>query len=95
MRDNGKYCYPTETSNRNVPKDVFLVAESVSMSGEIVQTYYIDRNGFYHFVYDWVGDRSYYTTMHDLCRATGDIERMVRARYELWKEKCHEGSTSL
>lgn len=83
--DNGRYYYPTETSNRNVPKNVFLVAESVSMSGEIVLTYYIGRDGLFYLVYDWVGDRPHYATMHDLCRVTGDIERMVRLRYEQWK----------
>ena len=84
MRENGNYCYPTETANRNVSKDVFLVAEVSVMSGEICKTLYIDHAGYCWACTDWAGDRPYPTVMYDLMKATGDAEEMIRFRYQQW-----------
>lgn len=76
--------YPTSTANRNVPKDVYLLAEIEFTSGEIVETAYIDRIGNMWIVCDWVGQKPIPLPMFRACRLTGDTEHMISARWESW-----------
>lgn len=78
--------YPERTTNRNVPADVFIVAETEAMSGEIRTTYYVDRWGNIWQCGDWIMDnKPHHATMHDLCRLTYDTEQMITSRWESWK----------
>lgn len=79
--------YPQATANRNVPKDVFLIAETSSMSGEIKTTYYADSDFFAWKVGDWVGDKPQRAFMSELCRLTGDTVNMVVARVQQYFRK--------
>jgi hypothetical protein len=79
-------CYPESTSNRNVPLNVFLVAETEAMSGEVHTTYYIDASGTMLKVSDWTSSKAQPVRMFELCRLTLDTERMIEARYKQWRE---------
>lgn len=81
--------YPERTANRNVPADVFIVAEIENMSGEIVTTYYIDREGNIWQCGDWVMDKSHPATMHNLCKLAWDTEQMIERHWKSWKEDQH------
>ena len=72
--------YPITTSNINVPKDVFLLAETSAMSGEVVTTYYATRDLYLYKVGDWKGDKPELVPLSVICRLTGDTERMVEFR---------------
>ncbi len=79
--------YPTETSNCNVPANVFLVAEVEQCSGELVTTFYIDRCANIKKVSDWTGNKPQPATMSELCRLTLDSEKMIESR---WKRALEE-----
>jgi hypothetical protein len=83
------HLYPERTENRNVPADVFIVAETEAMSGEIVTTYYADLEGNIWQCGDWVIDKSRPATMHNLCKLTWDTEQMIAGRWQSWKEGQH------
>lgn len=72
--------YPKSTSNKNVPQGVFLIAETSAMSGEIITTYYADKNGYLWKVYDWKGCRPEAAYTFQLCALTGDTESILTAR---------------
>jgi hypothetical protein len=72
--------YPTTTSNANVPKDVYLLAETSTMSGEIVTTYYATQDLELFAVVDWKGDKPLPVALFEICRVTGDTEQMLLAR---------------
>lgn len=74
--------YPTSTSNRNVPADVYLIAELAV--GECNYTYYADKNGDLWKVGDWKGDKPQSAYLNDVCRLTGDCEFMVEGRVSSW-----------
>lgn len=78
--------YPERTTNRNVPANVFIVAETEAMSGEIITTYYIDQEGALWYCEDWIKISPQPTTMHHLCQLTFDTEQMIESRWESWKE---------
>ena len=82
--ENKTTLYPRMTTNRNVPKNVFLVAEKVTMSGEIAVTYYIDCDGNIHKVSNWVTNTPQPAYPYELCRITGDTEQTVNNRWKLW-----------
>jgi spore coat polysaccharide biosynthesis protein SpsF (cytidylyltransferase family) len=77
--------YPTDTCNKNVPKGVFLVAETKRMNDEITETYYITKEGNICKVTDWVWDKPQPAYMNELCRLTldtpNDIESMWKSFY--------------
>ncbi len=77
-------CYPESTSNRNVPANVFLVAEAEAMSGEVIVTYYVDSSGYLNKVTDWKDNRPRLASVDEVCQLTGDTEKMVNAHYHQW-----------
>lgn len=80
--------YPTSTCNRNVPNNAFLLAEVSYTSGEYIETVYIDpRNDCGYKVGDWVSNKPVLQYMNQLCRATGDTEKMIALRYRQHKER--------
>lgn len=80
--------YPQKTDNRNVPEDVFLIAEIEQ--GEIT-TYYIDLEGCCWQVDSWMLDKPRPAFPFQLCRLTGDTWKMIQARYDSWKRQREEG----
>ena len=76
--------YPTNTANQNVPRDTFLVAENVYMSGEITKTYYIDKGGNMWQICDWTISKPQPVSLSVLCRLTLDTERQISAKAESW-----------
>jgi len=74
--------YPTSTANKNVPASVLLLAETSSMSGEIVTTYYIDRDGNMLKVADWKGDKPSPVFFNQLYKLIGDTPNMIEARWK-------------
>ena len=74
--------YPQTTANNNVPKGAFLLAEQSAMSGEIVTTYYADKDGFLWKVDDWINSKPHPVFLFEACRLTGDTERMLAFRVE-------------
>ena len=82
--------YPLQVVNRNVPNSCFIVADVSICSGEQHTTYYIDDQGYMWKVGDWTIDKPHFSSLSQLCRITGDTERMVNFRYEQWKEKQNE-----
>ena len=83
--------YPDGTANRNVPKNVFLIAEAERMSGEIIETYYADPEGNTYKVTDWSGHKPAPAYMNELCKLTGDTEQMIEWR---WKDHFREKGLS-
>jgi hypothetical protein len=79
-------CYPQNTANNNVPDNVFLIAETSQMSGEIITTYYIDLRGNIFKVGDWSIDKPQPAYPFEICRLTGDTYKMINFRWNLWKE---------
>lgn len=82
--------YPEAVANKNVPMDVYLIADISQMSGEIHTTYYINRNGEMFKVKDWVMCKPEKSTLSELCKLTGDSEMMINNRwssYFYWKDK--------
>jgi len=77
--------YPQQTINLNVPDNVYLIAEVNKMSGEITETYYIDNDGNLLKVGDWSQDKPNPAFLFEICRLTGDTEKMINARWESWK----------
>ena len=75
--------YPQNTANQNVPRGSFLIAEVSTMSGEIKTTYYADREGNLFSVVDWKGCKPSQVYLFEVCRLTGDTERMIEARIEI------------
>lgn len=73
--------YPGSTANPNVPKNVYLIAEVTTMSGEIVTTYYIDLAGCMWKVSDWVNNKPVPVSVATLCKLTGDCEAMIYFNY--------------
>lgn len=76
---------PTSTSNRNVPKDVLLMAEEEQTSGEIIVTYYIDKGGNMFGVCDWVLSKPYPVSVHKMCCMTGLTEQLIEGIYDSWR----------
>jgi len=74
------------TTNHNVPKDVFLIAEDSHMSGEIVTTFYADKEGNMWEVGDWKYDKPQPLTMSRLYKATMLSPKMVTCMYNRWRE---------
>lgn len=74
--------YPTNTSNRNVPRGSFLIAETSQMSGEIKTTYYANREGELFKVYDWKGSKPSPAYPFQVCRLTGDTINIIAGRIE-------------
>ena len=72
--------YPTTTANRNVPKDMFLIAETSTANDEQHTTYYANADGFLWKVCDWVGDKPQRAYMSELYKLTGDTYNMLGAR---------------
>lgn len=83
MIENGIICYPQHTTNQNVPRGAFLVAEKTSMSGEITETYYVTKDGSIWRVGNWCTDKPHPGSMSMLCRATFDTEQMIES---LWRQ---------
>lgn len=79
--------FPDGTTNKNVPKDVFLIAETERMSGEIIETYYATEDGKTYGVTDWSGNKPHPAYMNELCRLTGDTEQMLELRYRNYFQK--------
>ena len=77
--------YPKTTSNKNVPKGVFLIAETSAMSGEIITTYYANTNGDLLKVEDWKGSKPSSVHLFEVCRLTGDTEFMLLSRWKSFK----------
>ena len=83
--------YPTSTSNQNVPKDVYLLAEVATMSDEIQTTFYATKTGKLWKVGDWITDKPQPAYLFEICRLTGDCEQMVNARVESYF-RCKNGN---
>lgn len=84
---------PTATANRNVPADVLLLAETEAMSGEIVTTYYADREGFLWKVIDWNGHRPEPVYLPELWRLTGLSPALLTGEWSSWKRNVlHEAA---
>ena len=81
IMENGTRLYPQSTSNPNVPEDTFLIAEVTTMSGEIVETYYVTREGYPYKVTDWSGHKPQTVYQSELCKITGDTGNMIVHRY--------------
>jgi len=75
--------YPTSTANRNVPSNVYLLAEVTE--GECNYTYYADAEGYMWKVGDWSIDNPRPAYMFEVCRLTGDTERMIEGRVSSWQ----------
>lgn len=72
--------YPTSTSNRNVPSNVYLLAEVTE--GETNITYYATEGGALYKVGDWATDEPHPAFLSEVCRLTGDGEMMISARVD-------------
>ena len=84
---------PTSTANRNVPADVLLLAETETMSGEIVTTYYADREGYTWSVIDWKGHKPLPVYLPELWRLTGLSPNMLSGAWSSWKRNAlHEAA---
>jgi hypothetical protein len=75
--------YPQKVSNKNIPDNVFLIANLVYMDNEIQDTYYINREGDLLMVSDWNNDIPIEVSLHKLTEITGDSEMMIMSR---WKD---------
>lgn len=78
--------FPQQTANQNVPNNVFLVAQTSAMSGEITTTYYIDLEGCSWKVTDWVTHKPEPAYAFELCRLTGLPWRMMEGMFYSWHE---------
>lgn len=85
--------YPQQTTNPNVPEDVFLVAEVRTYSEGVTRVYFIDLEGNCRRVSGFVqyGIRPVFP--YELCRLTGDTWKMIQARYDSWKRQREEEGT--
>ena len=80
-------CYPTSVSNNNIPDKVFIVANVITMSGEIQTTYYIDLKGNMKKCGDWIMDKPQSVSFSELYKLTGDTPKMISSKYENWKKQ--------
>lgn len=78
--------YPKSSVNRNVPPGVFLVAETMQCSREMINTYYIDNDGNMLVVCDWVDSKPQPVTLCQLCRLTWDTEQMITRGWQHFQE---------
>ena len=78
--------YPNNTANRNVPQDVFLIAETEAMSGEIHYTYYADKEGTTFVVADWSGDKPGTMAIEHIAYITGQRAQDILNCLELWQK---------
>ncbi len=74
--------YPTSTANQNVPANVYLLAEVTE--GECNTTYYATSDGDLFKVGDWSIDKPHPAYLFEVCRLTGDTERMIEGRVSSW-----------
>jgi hypothetical protein len=74
--------FPVSTSNKNVPKDAYLLAETYAMSDEIITTYYADKENNLWAVTDWINDKRQPVPLFKICRLTGETENMLLKRVE-------------
>ena len=74
--------YPTNTANRNVPANSFLIAETSQMSGEIITTYYATKDGSLWKVTDWKSDKPSPAYPFEVLRLTGDGMNVLTGRVE-------------
>lgn len=72
--------YPQTTANKNVPANSFLICETSAMSGEIVTTYYADKDGHLFKVTDWKGNKPVQAYLPELWKLTGDTPNMIFGR---------------
>jgi len=78
------FCNRNEIVNQNVPQDLFIIAHTSTMSGEIQTTYYATREGDMFMVSDWKGNRPEPLTMHMIWQLTGLTPAMVEGEYLSW-----------
>jgi hypothetical protein len=74
--------YPTKTENPNIPKNAFLVFESVT-----VETIYITEDGRMERVRSGKGDFPIPASLSIVCRVTGDVEQIVQEKFNSWKRR--------
>jgi len=79
--------YPQQTTNPNVPEDVFLVAEVETYERV---TYFIDLEGNCWRVSGWASSGTRPVYPFQLCRLTGDTWKTIEARYDSWKRQREE-----
>jgi len=84
-REAMMHLYPERTANRNVPADVFLVAETEAMSGEIVTTYYIDCLLCLWSVADWVMCKPQSAKFSQLLVITGETKAQILSKWQAWR----------
>ena len=75
---------PQRVTNRNVPKDVLLLADVCMTSGELHDTYYITRDGGLWVVGDWVDHKPRPAYPFQVCRLTGYTYNQIEAMYQDW-----------
>lgn len=85
--------YPQQTTNPNVPEDVFLVAEVRTYSEGVTTVYFIDLEGNCRRVSGWASSGTRSVFPYELCRLTGDTWKMILARYDSWKRQREEEGT--
>jgi len=73
-------CYPTFTNNKNVSKDVFLIAEYSESGYEY--TAYICKDGRIYLIGNEAGESPIPINIFKACRITGDTESMIEFRYK-------------
>ncbi len=56
--------------NQNVPKNAIVKGSLVTMSGEIITTYYCDGDRYWK-VGDWKGDKPEKTIYDEICKYRG------------------------
>ena len=73
-------CFPTETSNKNVPSNSYMIAQWEE--GETIYTAYILKNGNIFKVGDWSNDKPSPVSLHMACKLTGMSESMLFCQHE-------------
>lgn len=62
--------FPKSTSNKNVPKGVFLLFERTEMNGELITTYYANDKGELFYVGDWSVDIPHRASIDEIADLT-------------------------
>lgn len=77
--------FPKRTTNRNVPKNVFLVVEFTGIAHRIKTTYYIEKDDYVSYVSSLWGSKPRPATYTDLDILTNGKGDEIIKRFEAWK----------
>lgn len=93
MLPSGIYPFPSSTSNKRVPRGVFLVAKISKTSGEYIETYYITEDLYVFRCGDWYDSLPIRTSLKTAARIVEMPPGELSLKAQQWFNRGAEGKS--